>query len=180
MIPSIGKRKLSQIALGATSIFFGKAIRRNKKDRGKFSKLGIANAAIKSNVSALAEAAILQSETIPELQAELTTIKAHRPALHQMANRNTTTPPDGMINMMVQAFKLAQPNSVMSDRSKIKRVKLSQPNIVISYGSKSKRAEWNKDQKNESTGKRKTRRYTHIRAIFSMALPSMALSHMAL
>ena len=33
---------------------FGKAIRRNKKDRGTFSKLGIANAEIETNVSALA------------------------------------------------------------------------------------------------------------------------------
>ena len=41
-----------------------KAIRRNKKDRGTFSKLGIANSAIETNVSALAEAEILQSETI--------------------------------------------------------------------------------------------------------------------
>ena len=60
---------------------FGKAIRRNKKDRGTFSKLGIANAAIETNVSALAEAAILESETISALQAELATIKAHCPAL---------------------------------------------------------------------------------------------------
>ena len=39
--------------------------------------------------------------------------------------------------------------------------KLAQPNSVITDGSKSKRSEWNKDQKNDSTGKRKTRRYTH-------------------
>ena len=71
-----------------------------------------------------------------------------------MANSSTTTPPDGMINMMVEAFKLAQPNNVMSDGSKIKRVKLAQPNRVISDGSKSKRAEWTKDQKNDATGKR--------------------------
>ena len=32
---------------------------------------------------------------------------------------------------------------------------------MISDGSKSKRAEWTKDQKNDATGKRKTRRYTH-------------------
>ena len=62
-----------------------------------------------------------------------------------MANRSTTTPPDGMINMIVEAFELAQPNSVMSDGSKSKRVKLSQSNSVISYGSKSKSAEWTKD-----------------------------------
>ena len=78
-----------------------------------------------------------------------------------MANSSTTTPPDGMINIMVQAFKLAQPNIVMSDVSKSKRVKLSQSNSLISDGSKSKRAEWTKDQKNDATGKRKTRRYTH-------------------
>ena len=78
-----------------------------------------------------------------------------------MANSSTTTPPDGMINMMVEAFKLAQPSSVMSDGSNSKHVKLDQPNRVISDGSKSKRAEWNKDKKNDATGKRKTRRYTH-------------------
>ena len=122
---------------------FGKAIRRNKKDRGTFSKLGIANAAIESNVFSLEAAAELQSKAISVLQAKLATIKAHRPALQQMANSITTTPPDGMINMMVEAFKLAQPNS------------------VITNGSKIKRPEWNKEQKNDSTGKRKARRYTH-------------------
>ena len=141
--------------------FFGKAIRRNKKDRGTFSKLGIANAAIETNVSALVEAAILQSETISALQAELATIKAHRPALQQMANSSTTTPTEVMINMILEAFKLAQPNSVMSDGSKSKRVKLAQPNSVISNVSKSKRVEWTKDKKNDSASKRKTRRYTH-------------------
>ena len=140
---------------------FGKAIRRNKKDKGTFSKLGIANDAIESNVSAIEEAAILQSKTISALQTELATIKAHRPDLQQMANSSTTTPPGGMINMMVEDFKLAQPNSVMSDGSNIKYVKLAQPNSVISYKSKSKRAEWTKDQKNDATGKRKNRRYTH-------------------
>ena len=54
MIPSIGKRNQSQIARGTTSKKLGKAIRLNKKDRGTFSKLGIANAAIETNVSALA------------------------------------------------------------------------------------------------------------------------------
>ena len=54
-----------------------------------------------------------------------------------MDNSSTKTPPDGMINMMVEAFKLAQPNSVVSDRSKRKR------------------AEWTKDHKNNSTGRRK-------------------------
>ena len=122
---------------------FGKEIWRNKKDRGTFSKLGIANVAIESNVSALAAAAVLQSETISALQAELATIKAHCPALKQMANSITTTPPDDMINMMVEYFKLAQPNS------------------VITNGSKSKCPEWTKEQKNDSTGKRKARRYTH-------------------
>ena len=91
------------------------SIWRNKKDRGTFSKLGIANAAIESNVSALAEAEIHQSETISALQAELATIKAHRPSLQKMANISNTTLPDGMINMMVEAFKLYQPNSVISD-----------------------------------------------------------------
>ena len=143
MIPSIGKRNLSQIALGATSIVFGKAIWRNKKYQGTFSKLGIENTAIESNVSALAEAAVLQSETISVLQVELVTIKAHCPSLQQMANSSTTTPPDGMINMMVEAFKISQTNSVITNRSN------------------SKRSEWTKDQNNDSTGKRKTRLYTH-------------------
>ena len=48
-----------------------------------------------------------------------------------------------MINMMVEAFKLAQPNSVNTN------------------GSKSKRPEWTKEQKNDSTGKRTARRYIH-------------------
>ena len=103
------KKNQSQIAHGTTSNFiFGKAIRRNKKDRGTFSKLGVANAAIETNVSALAEAAILQSKTISALQAELATIKAHCPALQQMSSSSTTTPPDGIINLMVEAFNPAQ------------------------------------------------------------------------
>ena len=70
-----------------------------------------------------------------------------------MANSSTTTPPDSIFNMMVEAFKLAQPNSVISDGSKSKSIKFAQPNSVISDRSKSKRAEWTKDQKNDSTGK---------------------------
>ena len=102
-------------------IHFGKVIQRNKKDQGTFSKLGIANTAIEYNVSALAAAAVLQSKIISALQAELTVIKAYRFALQEMANSITTTPHDGMINMMVEAFKLAQPNSVNRNGSKSKR-----------------------------------------------------------